>query len=450
MVTDLRSFVKTLEGEGDLLHIDEPLAVEYEVPAVMQAFDGGKALMFRRVEGHRESIVSGVCGTRARIARALDCDAAMLHQRLRDAMVNPEPPEEVGKGPVCAVTEAPHLNDMPILTHFERDGGPYLTAAALYAVDPDTGVGNLSVHRMQVLDDSHLVVRIVPRHLHRLCQKARASGNTLDVSIAVGLHPAVLLAASSPVPFGLDEYHVANALMNGALRVIRCGQVRAVAPADAELVFEGRLLLDREAVEGPFTDLTGTYDIQRNQPVVEVLSVQRRDPYLYQALLPAGSEHRLLMGMPQEIRVWDYAQNVVPTVKGVNMTLGGCGWLHCVVSVAKFRDGDGKNVLMSVFAANSSIKHAIVVDADIDVYDMQEVEWALATRFRGDRDLVVIPDTRVSSLDPTSDQELELGCKVGFDATRPFSKPGEKFERAVIPIDERVAALVSRYVAGRS
>ena len=108
------------------------------------------------------------------------------------------------------------------------------------------------------------------------------------------------------------------------------------------------------------------------------------------------------------------------------------------------------NVLMSVFAATSSIKHAIVVDADIDVYDMQEVEWALATRFRGDRDLVVIPDTRVSSLDPTSDQELELGCKVGFDATRPFSKPGEKFERAVIPIDERVAALVSRYVAGRS
>jgi UbiD family decarboxylase len=138
---------------------------------------------------------------------------------------------------------------------------------------------------------------------------------------------------------------------------------------------------------------------------------------------------------------------VIPTVKAVNMTQGGCGWLHCVVSVAKFRDGDGKNVLLSVFAANPSIKHAIVVDADIDVYNMQEVEWALATRFKGDRDLVVIPHTRVSSLDPTADQALELGCKVGFDATRPFSKPSEKFEKAAIPIDDRVAALVRRIVA---
>jgi UbiD family decarboxylase len=444
-VTNLRTFVKTLEEEGDVLHIDDALAVEYEIPAVMRALDGGKALVFRRVKGHRESVVSGVCGTRTRIARALDCDATAVHQRLRDAMANPEPPEEVATGPVCAVTDAPHLTDMPILTHYARDGGPYLTAAVLYAVDPETDMGNLSIHRLQVLDETHLAVRIVPRHLYRLCQKARTTGNTLDVSIAVGLHPAILLAASSPVPFGLDEYHVANVLMGGTLQVIRCARVHAVAPADAELVLEGRLLLDREALEGPFTDLTGTYDVQRNQPVIEVLSVQRRDPYRYQALLPAGSEHRLLMGMPQEIRVWDYAQNVIPTVTAVNMTLGGCGWLHCVVGVAKFRDGDGKNVLLSVFAANPSIKHAIVVDADIDVYDMREVEWALATRFRGDRDLVVVPDTRVSSLDPTADQTLELGCKVGFDATRPFAKPSEKFEKAEIPLDDRIAALIRRY-----
>jgi UbiD family decarboxylase len=128
------------------------------------------------------------------------------------------------------------------------------------------------------------------------------------------------------------------------------------------------------------------------------------------------------------------------------MTLGGCGWLHCVVSFEKFRDGDGKNVLMAIFSANPSIKHAIVVDADIDPYDMKQVEWAIATRFRGDRDLLIIPNTRVSSLDPTADQKLELGCKVGFDATKPFSKPKENFEIAKNPRSEDVQKIVNKYL----
>jgi UbiD family decarboxylase len=171
----------------------------------------------------------------------------------------------------------------------------------------------------------------------------------------------------------------------------------------------------------------------------------RRRDYLYQALLPAGTEHILLMGMPQEVRVLEYTRNVNPTIKAVNMTLGGRGWLHCVVSFDKFSEGDGKNVLMAIFAANTSIKHAIVVDSDIDVYDMEQVEWALATRFRGDRDLLIIPNGRVSSLDPTSNQELGIGCKVGFDATKSLSKPKEKFEKATIPLSKHVEKVLAKY-----
>lgn len=152
------------------------------------------------------------------------------------------------------------------------------------------------------------------------------------------------------------------------------------------------------------------------------------------------------MGMPQEVRVWEYVRNVLPTAKSVNMTLGGCGWLHCVVSVEKFRDGDAKNVLMSIFAANPSIKHAVVVDSDIDVYNMEEVEWAIATRFRGDRGLLLVSNVRVSSLDPVADQELELGCKMGIDATRPFSKPKEKFELAKIPQTPAVTRLLKELI----
>jgi UbiD family decarboxylase len=197
--------------------------------------------------------------------------------------------------------------------------------------------------------------------------------------------------------------------------------------------------------EGPFVDLTSTFDIQREQYPIQLIGMLSQEAYQYQALLPAGSEHILLMGMPQETRIYNFTRNVNPTIKSVNMTLGGKGWLHCVVSFDKYNDGDGKNVLMAIFAANPSIKHAIVVDSDIDVYNMEEVEWALATRFRGDKDLLVIPNVRVSSLDPTADQQWGSGCKVGFDATRSFSKPQSKFAKAEIPISQTVQAILNQY-----
>ena len=218
-----------------------------------------------------------------------------------------------------------------------------------------------------------------------------------------------------------------------------------MAPADAELVLEGRLRLDEEVAEGPFVDLSGTFDIERQQPVVELVGAMHREDYVYQALLPSGSEHRLLMGMPREVRIWEYVRNVVPTVRGVNMTLGGMGWLHCVVSFEKFREGDPKNVLMAIFAAHPSLKHAVVVDSDIDPYDMEQVEWAVATRFRGDEDLLIIPKVRVSSLDPVSDQERELGCKVGVDATKPMGKEG--FDRPGIPVPDEITKLLERHAS---
>ena len=179
---------------------------------------------------------------------------------------------------------------------------------------------------------------------------------------------------------------------------------------------------------------------------VEAVGVMHREGYLYQALLPAGSEHRLLMGMPKEALIWEHVRRVVPEVRGVNLTVGGCGWLHCVVSVRKVRDGDGKNVLMAVFSAHPSLKHAVVVDEDVDPFNLQEVEWAIATRFRGDRDLVVVKDATVSTLDPTAGPE-GLGCKVGVDATKPV-KEDEEFLRAEIPVSDRVRKVLEELRAG--
>ena len=443
---DLRSFIRELEKVDDVVHIDEKLSVKHEIPAILKGFDNDKAVLFEDVKDFPFKVVGGLCGRRERIYRALNIVQGKFYERLQFALTHPNKTAKVDDGPVKEVSEKPILSRIPVLTHFEKDAGPYVTSAVIYAHIPEESVENVSIHRLQVLDNNHFAIRIVPRHLYRLCQMAREKGvKNLDISISIGLHPSVLLAASAPAPFGVNEFDIANELMGGTLSLVKCKNVDAYAPSDAELVLEGRILLNEEVLEGPFPDITSTYDIQRKQPLVEIIGVMRRENYIYQSLLPSGSEHQLLMGMPQEIRIWEYSKNIIPTVKAINMTSGGCGWLHCVISVDKFRDGDGKNVLLSVFAANPSIKHVVVVDSDIDVYNMREVEWAIATRFRGDKGLLIVQNTRVSSLDPTADQDLELGCKVGIDATMPFSKPKDKFEAAKIPHSEIVDKILRKY-----
>jgi UbiD family decarboxylase len=275
---------------------------------------------------------------------------------------------------------------------------------------------------------------------------AKEAGKDLEAAISIGVHPAIMLAASSPVPFGVNEYEVANALMNNNLRLIKCENVDAYAPAEAELVLEGKISATKEVAEGPFVDITGTYDIQRKQPIVEVLGVMHREDYVYQALLPSGAEHRLLMGLPHEVLIWEAVSKVVPKVYAVNLSVGGSGWLHAIISIEKQLDGDGKNALLAAFAAHPSLKHAVVVDSDIDVFNVSDVEWAIATRFQASEDLVIINNARGSTLDSSADQDTGLTAKMGVDATRPFTKPKEKFERANIPVSKHVETIVRKLV----
>jgi UbiD family decarboxylase len=231
----------------------------------------------------------------------------------------------------------------------------------------------------------------------------------------------------------VDELGVANALLGGGLKVTKCKHVDVRVPAESEIVLEGVIKRDEVVDEGPFVDLTGTYDIVRKQPVVEIVGVMRRKDPIYQAILPGGAEHKLLMGLPKEARMYEAITKAVPEVRGVRLTLGGSCWFHAVVSVKKQADGDGKNVLMAAFGSNPSVKHVVVVDEDVNIDDMNDVEWAVATRLQGDEDIIVIKKARGSSLDPSSDQERILTTKLGFDATIPWSKPREKFEKAKMP-----------------
>jgi UbiD family decarboxylase len=442
-----RKFLEKIEKEGEVLHIKNELSTIFEIPFVMKSFDNqGPILLFEKVKNHETRVVANVCGTRKRICAAIDVEQDGLYRKLIDAWRLPKKPKVAGDGAVKEVSEK-DLSKIPVLTHFERDAGPYITSAVVYAKSIDGNVENVSVHRLQVLDKKRLAIRLVPRHLFRLWQTAKENGRDLEVSISIGVHPAVMLAASSPVPFGVNEFEVANALMNNSLRLIECEHVNAYAPADAELVLEGKISAKEEVAEGPFVDITGTYDIQRRQPVVEVVNVMHRKDYVYQALLPSGAEHKLLMGLPHEVLIWEAISKVVPKVYAVNLSVGGSGWLHAIISIDKQLDGDGKNALLAAFAAHPSLKHAVVVDSDINVFDPYEVEWAIATRFQASEDVIIMNNVRGSTLDSSADQETGLTSKMGLDATRPYTKPKEKFERAKIPVDKEIEELVQKFLA---
>jgi UbiD family decarboxylase len=434
-MTHLRNFLKEMKEKGEILTIKEKFSPKFQIPAIIQKLDGGPILLFKKVQGHKNRIVANVCGTRERICHALKTNSENLYSTIFEAWEKPLQPKIVEDGPVKEVIEKPNLLKIPVLTHFEKDGGAYITSAIVSAKSPDGKIENVSIHRLQILDENHLAIRLVPRHLFKFWNLAKQEDRDLDVAISIGCHPTILLAASSPLPFGINEFAVANALLENKLRLIQCHYVNANAVADAEIVLEGKMSIRKQTLEGPLVDITGTYDIQRQQPIIEIISIMHRENYLYQALLPSGSEHKLLMGLPREALIWRSVSNVVPVVKAVNLSTGGCGWLHAIISIEKQTQGDGKNAILAAFSAHPSLKHVIVVDTDINIYNLNEVEWAIATRFQADKDLVIVSNVRGSTLDPSANQENGTTTKMGIDATRPLTKPKEKFIKAQIPLD---------------
>jgi 2,5-furandicarboxylate decarboxylase 1 len=440
----LRRFLDHMEQQGQVVHIADKMSLKFEISSILNAFSDGPVFLFENVEGYKVKVVGNVCNTRERICKALGIQSEGLYQRLNDALLYPKPPRVVEDAPVREVEESPNLSKIPIVTHFERDAGPYITSGVIAARSLNGKVENVSIHRLQVLDNKHLAIRLVPRQLYKLWNMAKEQKKPVDIAISIGVHPAVLLAAACSPPFGVSEYGVANRLLGGNLQLIKCPNVDAYAPAESELVLEGRISVSEEVKEGPFVDITGTYDIQRMQPVVEVVNVMHRENYLYQALIPGDPEHRLLMGLPREASIYEAVSKVVPYVKAVNLSIGGCGWLHAVISIDKQKDGDAKNALMAAFAGHPSLKHAVVVDSDIDAFNLEEVEWAVALRFQASEDLVVIPNARGSTLDPSGDQEEGLTSKMGIDATRPLSVPKENFEKAKVSATKKATRIIER------
>ena len=410
-------------NDENIIEITEELSSEYEVSRVLRNYPKDTVII-NNVKGFDMPVISGICNTRAKIAESINCEVSEITEKIIEASDNPIKVDKFTDFSEYDTLEI-DLDKIPILTHYKRDGGKYITAGVVFARDPVSGIQNASIHRMMVLDNKRLVIRIVPRNLYTYFQNAQKEGKDLEIAIAIGMDPAILLASTTSIPIDYNEMDVANAFKDGELTLIKCGDLEV---PQADIILEGKISVTETVREGPFVDLTDTYDIIRDQPVINLEKMHiKKDNPCYHAIIPAGFEHKLLQGLPQEPRIFKSVKNAVPTVENVVLTEGGCCWLHAAVSINKQTEGDGKNAIMAALSAHPSLKHCVVVDTDVNVFDAEDVEYAIATRVKGDRDIMIVPNVRGSSLDPVAESD-ENKKKIGVDATKSL-KTIEKFER---------------------
>jgi anhydromevalonate phosphate decarboxylase len=397
----MREFIKTMRKAGLVVDVKEDVSSDMQAPRMAAGTD--KLLFFHSVGGHRA--VMNLTASRKSLSLALGVDEREMVKTLADAKFDGKV-VEAGTFPM----KKPDLDLLPIMHHFPKDAGRYITSGIVFS--SYEGVENASIHRMQVLDDHRVAARLVEgRHTHVMLKKALAKGEKLPVAVTIGTHPAVTFASCTRVPAGMELPYAAE-LMGGTLNVKRCNNGMRVP--DAEIVLEGFITGDLTA-EGPFVDITGTYDPVRMQHIIEFTGMYTKPDFIYHGILPGGDEHKMLMGAPYEPKIYRAVAGVTEG-QNVVLTKGGCGYLHAVIQIKKSTQGDAKNAIMAAFAAHTSLKHVVVVDEDINPDDPLDVEYAVATRVRGDRDVMVITGVRGSSLDPC---QLEDGTnvKIGVDAT---------------------------------
>ncbi|WP_048181802.1 UbiD family decarboxylase [Methanosarcina sp. MTP4] len=417
-----RDFIDQLKTRGKLVEIQHPVSPEFEASRIAKQTKA--PILFHDISGSK--VIMNLLGSREELASMLGVPKEEIIRKLSE--VSPEGEVKlVSDSPTLEVVEEEvDLTKLPILTHFEKDGAPYITAGIV--VSEYEGSINASIHRLMLAGKDKLAARLVPpRHTYLLHKKAMEKGEPLPVAIVLGCDPAIIYATSTRVPVG-KEFEYASALKGEAVELFECEN--GVKAPHSEIVLEGYIDPVERVDEGPFVDITGTYDLVRKEPVIRITRVIHRKDPVYHGILPAGPEHLLMMGVPYEPRIYR-AVGEVTTVKNVVLTEGGCCYLHAVVQIEKQTEGDGKNAIMAAFAAHTSLKHVVVVDEDINIFDPNDVEFAIATRVKGDIDILTITNVRGSSLDPRGAPDGTT-TKVGIDATKVLIEK-ENFERAVIP-----------------
>ncbi len=448
MFEDLRGYLSHLEAREQLLRVQEEVDPRFEIAAgIRKTSDvNGPALLFEKVRGFPGwHVLGGLFATRRLIALGLGIPEDELLERymtLEDLRI---PPEEVGTGPVKEIRwtgDEIDLRRLPIVTHSEKDVGPYITIGIQIGKDPETAARNVSIHRMLLLGKDRLSLWApADHHLGRMILKAEEKGKGLEVATAIGVDPALVIGSQAKVPFGVDEFCVAGGLRGAPVKLTKCETIDVEVPAFAEIVIEGITVPGERVADGPYGEYPGCYSEAKQAPVLKVTAITMRRNAIYQTALtgmPVTENHTLIEYANAAI-VYREVKKIVPEVKGVHLTPGGTFRHHVVVSIKKRSQEEARNVILGLLSLGIGLKQVTVVDDDIDIYDPLEVEWALSTRMQPDKDVIIIPRLACSTLDP-SVPVPRTTAGWGIDATTPVGD-NQRFQKVKVPGVEKVTYL---------
>jgi 2,5-furandicarboxylate decarboxylase 1 len=428
-VTDLRGWLTQLESSGRLAVAKEGISLIDELAAISKRLELERAVVFPRPGGHFMPVVANVFADRSWVAESIGVSTDQLLSRFQEAVRHPLPWVEVNSGPAQEVVhrDIDLLKLLPIPKHNELDSGPYITAGLLIARNPRTGVQNVAIHRCQISGPNRIGVLLLPRHTQHYFRMAEEAGNALEIALVIGVHPVCLLASQAIAALDEDEMEIAGALLGHPVEMVKCKTNSVRVPAHAEIVIEGRILPNVREPEGPFGEFPQYYGPRANREVIQVDAITHRKDAIFHTIVGGGAEHLVLGEVPREATLLEHLQRSFPSVLDVRLTRGGTCRYHLVIKIDKKSNGEPKNIIMGAFGGHYDVKQVVVVDQDVSIDDPHEIEWAIATRFQADRDLIVVSGAQGSKLDPSSDGGIS--AKMGIDATKPVEAEPMVFKR---------------------
>jgi 2,5-furandicarboxylate decarboxylase 1 len=450
-IGDLRAWLDHLQTHDRLTVLRPGIGLRFDLAAIAKRLDGRRATLFPNPDGHPIPVVSGLISDRGWMAEAMGVEPGEVLARFQDAALHPLPWRETGEAPAQEVVhrDIDLARILPLPTHNEHDGGPYISAGLMITRNPRTGKQNVTIHRCQLTGPNRLGVLLLPRHTLAFFEMAEEAGEPLDAAIVVGIDPLTLLASQAIVPLDQDELEIAGALQGRPLPVVKCLTSDIRVPAEAEIVIEGRFLPGVREPEGPFGEFPQYYGPRAERHVMEVTTVTHRKEAIFHTIVGGGLEHQLLGAIPKEATLLAHLKRNFPNVLDVHLSPGGVMRFHLYIKIRKRQEGEAKNIIMGAFAGSFDLKHAIVVDDDVDIHNPAEVEWAVATRFQADRDLLIVSESQGSRLDPSN--RNGVGAKMGLDATKPLAADDMTFKRIRVPGEDNVdveALLAASNAAG--
>ncbi|KAG2472669.1 MAG: 3-polyprenyl-4-hydroxybenzoate carboxy-lyase [Nitrosopumilales archaeon] len=463
-------FIQELENAGEIKRVKTEVDTDLEIAEILRRamYANGPAILFENVKGHDMPVLGNAFGSLKRLEIGLETtDFTEIGQRIVD-MTKMEIPSgifnkikklpELSKmsdsfskleksGPVTEViNDNPSFDKIPILKTWPNDAGKFITFGLVATKHPETGVRNLGVYRIQILDSTHAIMHWQKHkrgaHHHDI---SKERGKKIEVAIIIGSEPATVFSAVAPVPEGFDKYLFAGITRKKGIKTVKCKTIDLQVPANAELVLEG--YVDPTAVrdEGPFGDHTGYYTPKEPFPTFTLTGImQRRKPIYLTTVVGKPILEDAFIGKVIERSFLPLIKMFQPEV--VDFAMPAAGWFQGIgiISIKKRYPGQAKKVMMGLWGLGqlALTKFFVVVDDDVNVHDMDEVLWAVTTRADPARDSIIIDRTPTDTLDPSSPL-VNLGSKLGIDATQKTKEEG--FEREIqelVKVDDATKSLV--------